>query len=450
MNLLFLGVDSLRADHLSSYGYHRLTSPHMDAFAREGVLFENTYSAYIPTTPAYTSMLTGMDVMTTGVVSLGPKGPLDPNIKTLPEILKDKDYVSACIGFGEGFYRGFDTYEDYRSWLSWEERPGDKAESLNEKAIPRLEKLAKEQPFFLFLRHMDQHSPYLPPPPFDKMFYSKDPTAPDKHSMESVFDFKPFAEFFKSWMPPGITDADWVIAQYDSSIAYMDACIKRIFTRLEELGIADNTLVVITADHGETLLEHEIYFDHHGLYEPTLHVPLLIKCPGKLPEGKRIKGFTLHQDLMPTILDLLGFEDIINELKMDGKSAVPLIEGKSLTNYTEFYITECTWMRKRGWRTAHWKLIDSLEPDFHNKPPVELYNLIDDPLELNNVADQEYKVVQALKTRMLDWVNKRMDETGKPDPIMGYKIGTERSIGSISKARDLQDSGKKQISKGSL
>ena len=444
MNLLLLIIDSLRADHLSSYGYHRLTSPHIDAFAREGVLFENTYSAYIPTTPAYTSALTGMDVMTTEVVSLGPKGPLDPNIRTLPEILKDKGYVSACIGFGEGFYRGFDTYENYRAWMSWEERPGDKAGALNEKAIPRLERMAKEQPFFLFLRHMDQHSPYLPPPPFDRMFYSGDETDPNKHSMEPVFAFKPFAEFFKSWMPPGITDAEYVIAQYDASIAYMDVCINRIFTRLEELGLADNTLVIITADHGETLMDHEIYFDHHGLYDQTLHVPLIIRCPGKLPQGKRIKGYTLHQDLTPTILDLLGFGDVAKELKMDGKSFVPLIEGKRATNYSEFYITECTWMRKRGWRTPHWKLIDSLEPDFHNKPPVELYNLIDDPGEFNNLADQEPQVVEALKTRMLNWVNKRLEETGKPDPIMGYHIGTDRSIGSISKARDLQAADKKK------
>lgn len=444
MNLLLLGIDSLRADHLSSYGYHRLTSPHIDAFAREGVLFENTFSAYIPTTPAYTSMFTGMDVMTTEVVSLGPKGPLDPNIRTLPEILKDKGYVSACIGFGKGFYRGFDTYEDYRAWMSWEERPGDKAESLNEVAIPRLETMAKsDQPFFLFLRHMDQHAPYLPPPPFNQLFYSKDPTDPNKHSMEPVFAFKPFAEFLKSWMPPGITDADYTIAQYDASIAYMDICIKRIFTRLEELGLADNTLVVITADHGETLMDHEIYFDHHGIYDQTLHVPLIMRCPGKLPKGRRIKGYTLHQDLTPTILDLLGFGDVADEQKMDGKSSVPLIEGKRTTNYSEFYITECTWMRKRGWRTPHWKLIDSLEPDFHNKPPVELYNLIDDPGELNNVADQESQVVATLKTRMLNWVNKRMEETGKPDPIMGYHIGTERSIGSIGKARDLQASDKK-------
>lgn len=439
MNLLIFGIDSLRADHLSCYGYPRLTSPHIDQLAREGVLFKNAYSAYIPTTPAYSSMLTGMDVMTTEMVSLGPKGPLDPNIRTLPEVLKDEGYVSACVGFDGGFYRGFDQYDNYRAWMSWEERPGDKAAALNEKAIPILDSMVKsEQPFFLFLRHMDPHAPYLPPSPFDRMFYSGNECDPVKTSMESVFAFAPFAEFFKSWMPPGITDAEYVIAQYDGALAYMDACIRRILTRLEELGVADNTLVVLNSDHGETLYDHEIYFDHHGLYEPTLHIPLILRYPGKLPAGKRVSGYTLHQDLVPTVLELLGFSKTAESISFDGQSVTPLITGKRATNYTEFYITECTWMRKRGWRTPEWKFFEALEPDFHNKPPVELYNLIEDPLELKNIADKEPAVVELLRAKMTAWVQKRLAETGKPDPILQYEIGLEKRIGSIATAQKLQ------------
>ena len=438
-NLLIFGVDSLRADHLSCYGYHRLTSPHIDRLASQGVLFENAYSAYIPTTPAYSSMLTGMDVMSTEMVALTPKGPIDPKIQLLGEVLKRHGYASGCVGFDGDFYRGFDKYENYHAWMSWEERPGRKAENLNEKAIPLLEELAKSgQPFCLFLRHMDPHSPYLPPPPFDAMFYSGDYTDPSKHSMEPVFAFEPFADFFRSWMPPGITDADYVVAQYDGAIAYMDACIQRILTRLEELGAADNTIVIFTSDHGETLTEHDIYFDHHGLYEPTLHIPLIMRWPGKLPQGIRVKGFTLQQDLMPTILELIGLKDEMQALKFDGCSTLPMIRGEKPTNYTEFYITECTWMRKRGWRTSEWKLIEALEPDFHNKPPVELYNLVDDPGENNNLAEKEPELVSFLKSRMMDWVKRRLDETGKPDPIMQYHIGLDRRIGSIATAQKLQ------------
>jgi arylsulfatase A-like enzyme len=442
-----MAVDTLRADHLSCYGYHRLTSPHLDRLASQGVLFERCYAPNVPTTPAYCSMLTGMDVMTTRMVALQPNEPLPAHLRTLPEVLKERGYVSACIGFSgeqqEARYRGFDQYMNFRSWVSWEERPGDKAGKLNEKAIPWLNDMVRAgQPFFLFLRHMDPHSPYLPPPPFDRVFYSGDETdsahLQTEWSMQPVFDFAPFAEFFKSWMPPGLTDARYVIAQYDGAIAYMDACIAQLLTRLEELGVAGETIVILTGDHGESLLEHEIYFDHHGLYECTIHVPLIIKAPGALPQGVRVPGYVAHQDLMPTILDLLGQADLMRELNLDGKSVLPLVRGERTTNYTELYLTECTWMRKRGWRTHEWKLIEALEPDFHHKPPLELYNLLADPEERHNLAEQEPHVVQYLRDRMQAWVDRRVRETGRPDPILQYHIGTDRKIGSVKQARDLQ------------
>jgi arylsulfatase A-like enzyme len=218
----------------------------------------------------------------------------------------------------------------------------------------------------------------------------------------------------------------------------MDACIRQLFTHLEELGVAEDTIVVLTGDHGESLYEHDCFFDHHGLYESNLHVPLVIRAPGQLPEGQRIPGYVTHYDLMPTILDLLGEQKLIRELKMDGKSALALVRGERPTNYTELYITECTWMRKRGWRMEEWKLIEALEPDFHGKPALELYNLLDDPAETRNLAEREPALVQFLRDRMRAWVDRRVRETGQPDPILQYHLGTEKRIGSVRQARDLQ------------
>jgi len=440
MNILYIAIDSLRADHMSCYGYRRLTTPHIDRLAARGVLFENSFSGYIPTTPGYSSMLTGRDVMATGMVSLRAKGPLDTSQPTLPEILREHGYVSGCVGFDGGFYRGFDKYAGYAAWVSWEDRPARKAENLNDVALPLLEEMAASgQPLLLFLRHMDPHSPYLAPPPFDKMFYSKDPVQPGNKSMDPVFNFKPFADFHRSWMPPGITDIEYVVAAYDSELAYMDACIARILTRVEELGLAENTLIIVTSDHGETLNEHGCYFDHHGLYEPTLRVPLIFKMPGRLPEGWRLPYYTLLEDQVPTILDMVGLRKALKSVKFDGHSLVPLIEGRGKPVRSEFYISECTWMRKRGWRTPQWKFFEALEPDFHNKQPVELYNLIEDPLELKNLAKREPDVVENLKGRTMSWVEKRVKETGKEDPILGYQLGTELHIGSIATAKKLQE-----------
>ena len=415
-NLILFGVDSLWADHMSCYGYGRLTSPHIDRLASQGVLFERSYCPHVPTTSAYASMLTGMDCFSTQVVALRHQGGLTPDVQTLPEVLRASGYQTTCVGFtGNAGSRGFDTYLDFKGWGNWEERPLTKAHNLNEVTIPELERLASgHSPFFLFLRHMDPHSPYLPPSPFDRLFYSGDECDPSNRSMDPVMDFGPFRDYFASWMPPGITDINWVVAQYDGAIAYMDACIQRILTRVEELGISDETLIVLNGDHGETLTDHDCYFDHHGTYECTLHVPLIMRWPGRLPAGKRLPGVTLHQDLVPTILQLLG---VRTKIRFDGRSQMPLIRGERAANYSEFYITECTWMRKHGWRTPEWKLIEALEPDFHFKPQTELYNLVRDPGEAENLAAKEPGIVSHLKGRMEAWIQRRERETGKTNPV---------------------------------
>jgi len=415
-NIVFFGIDSLRADHMSCYGYPRLTTPHIDRFAQGGTLFERTYSPYIPTTSAYSSMLTGMDLFTTQVVALRHKGPLRAEVKTLPEILREEGYNTTCVGFTNNpASRGFDQYLDYAGWGSWNEGRSPKAENLNAVALPELDRLARRrEPFLLFLRHMDPHAPYLPPAPFERMFYHGDECDPKNRSMEPVMAFKPFRDFFASWMPPGITDKDYVIAQYDGAVAYMDSSIRAIFTALEALDILDETIVVINSDHGETLYDHECYFDHHGLYDQTLHVPLILHYPGYVPAGRRVAGFNRHQDLVPTLLELAGIE---TDIRFDGRSLLPLVRGEVASYDSEFYITECTWMRKHGWRTPQWKLILALEPDFHWKPPVELYNLVEDPGENHNLAETHPDIVALLRSRMEQWIAKREEETGLPNPI---------------------------------
>ena len=415
-NIIFFGIDSLRSDHLGCYGYSRNTSPHIDKLASEGVCFKNYFSPSIPTTPGYASMLTGCDVINTQVVALRHKGQLREEIKTLPEILKENGYYTCCVGFtGNPSSRGFDEYLDYQAWGSWDEGRLHKAENLNGVTIPRLKQLMnKEQPFFLFLRHMDPHAPYLPPAPYERMFYHGDECANDNKSMEPVFSFKPHRDFHKSWMPPGITDKDYVIAQYDGEIAYMDACLQNLIQVLISNGIYDDTLIILNSDHGETLYEHDCYFDHHGLYECNLKVPLIMRFPAKLPKGKEIKSFASHADIVPTILDIL---DIETNTQYDGKSLMIHLNSHDDELEQEFYITECTWMRKHGWRTPEWKLIIALEPDSHFKPEVELYNLVADPNELNNLVELRPDMVKKLKNKMEDWLASRKKKTGMDTPI---------------------------------
>lgn len=455
-NLILVGVDSLRADHMSTYGYHRLTMPHLDRRAAEGVVVEDHISPAIPTTPGYSSMLSGRDSFGTGVVGLRHHGPLAPEVVTMAELLGTQGYRSVCVGFtGNPAARGFETYLDFEGWAAGSDHRAHKAGQLNAVTIPELHRLAAGgDPFFLFLRHMDPHTPYLPPEPFERLFYSGDELDPTNRSMDPVYDFAPFADYFRSWLPEGCSDRHYVDAQYDGALAYLDASLQELLGTVETLGIAEDTLIVVTADHGETLYEHDCFYDHHGLYEPTIRVPLIFLWPGHLAPA-RVTGHSHAKDVYPTILELLGVPD------------APVTEGRSLTPLwrdgvppfePEWYLTEATWMRKHGWRTTEWKLIEALEPDFHFKPPVELYHLSEDPLELHDVAEAEPEVVEYLRGRMNRHIERRVRETGRPAPITTmldwhgegsepFKSSQEAyvglHIGSANRARQIQAGNKK-------
>ncbi|HNT34805.1 MAG TPA: sulfatase-like hydrolase/transferase, partial [bacterium] len=182
---------------------------------------------------------------------------------------------------------------------------------------------------------------------------------------------------------------------------------------IRALGLEEDTLLVFDADHGETLYDHDCFFDHHSIYDPTLHIPLFFHLPGKVP-AQRFSDICQMKDITPTILDILGMK---TKIKFDGRSLQPLMQGKKRVPEPEMYLTECTWMRKHGWRTPEWKLIHALEPDFHFKPEVELYNLITDPEENQNLAKKETKVVQMLEERMQAHIAKREKQTGRTNPM---------------------------------
>jgi arylsulfatase A-like enzyme len=417
-NLILFGIDSLRADHMSLFGYSRLTTPHIDEYARLGVAFSNVTSPSIPTTPGYSSMFTGMDCFSTDVVALRHEGGLGAHNRTLAEILGEQGYATTCVGFsGNPASRGFQKYLDFEGWGSWEQGRSPKAENLNAVTLPELKQLAKDdKPFFLFLRHMDPHAPYLPPRPFERIFYDGDECDPNNHSLDPVYAFKPFCDFHASWFPPNCTDKDYVIAQYDGEIAYMDACIANILATVASLGIEEETLIVFDSDHGETLYDHDCHFDHHGLYEPTLHIPLIFVWPGVVPSGEILDGPCYMKDITPTILDLMGIAPK-PKIKFDGRSLVPWMWGQERAAEPETYITEATWMRKHGWRTPQWKLIHALEPDFHFKPEVELYDLIADPEENHNLAEEQPAVVAMLEERMQAYIARRTQATGRANPM---------------------------------
>ena len=415
MNIVLIALDTQRADHLGCYGYPKPTSPFLDSLARRGVLFERCYAPNIPTHPSFTTMLSGKEAITHAIVNIGGGVPIAPGVRLLPEILKEHSYATAAVdSMGRHFSRGFDEYVSYK-WDRSDPTVLRKAETVNAKALPVIERLtAQSGPFFLFIHYWDPHTPYLPPPAYRRRFYPKgrDPYDPANHSMDEAWSWEPFKWYFHEWMP-GVTDAEYVNNLYDGETAYMDRQLRLVMRALRP--VERDTLVIFTADHGEILNEQLGYYDHHGLYEGNIHVPLIMYWPGKLPKGTRVPGFVQNLDLAPTLLDLAG---IVDRDGMEGLSLLPAIFGLRAGNYDEIYLSEATWQVKRGIRTARWKFIDSLEPDQHGRPMQELFDLEADPREQHNLVDREPEQARELKQRLDAWVARRLEATGRTtDPL---------------------------------
>jgi len=436
-NVILVSLDTTRADRLSCYGHFRRTSPHLDRVAEDGILFTDFFSPHIPTYPGHTTMMTGKDLYAHQITGQSHAHEPPPNVKMLAELLQEQGYYTAAAdNLGRWFARGFQHVEPY-GWDAAVKHDSRKGEAVLQSALKVIDlAAAQDDPFFLFLHFWDPHTPYLPPAPFDRMFYAGNEKDKSNKSMEPVWAFEQFTWYFKEWMP-GVTDIEFPKAQYDAAIAYMDTCFAHVLERLDHHGLTEDTLLVITADHGEELDEHGHWFDHHGLYDTNIHIPLIMRCPGWLPSGKRIGGLTQMPDLAPTILDFLDLKAIAARENMTGRSLIPLIESPSAispgtTDY--IHITENTWMKKRGIRTHRWKIIVPLEtPDIHGNSEIELYHLPDDPDELNNRAAELPEVVSRM-TRLLDeWVADRVEATQLPDPLPIQPIPLRR-IGNMETA----------------
>jgi arylsulfatase A-like enzyme len=427
MNIVLIALDTQRADHLGCYGYPKDTSPFLDSIAAKGVLFERCYAPNIPTHPSFTTMLTGKEAITHDIVNIGGGVPIKDGVKMIQEVLQENGWATGAVDtMGRHFSRGFDEYHSPQ-WDLSDPLTLRRVEHVNDMAIPLIEKLKSgDKPFFLFLHYWDPHTPYLPPEGYRTRFYpeSRDPYDVNNHSMDPAWNDEMFKWYFHDWMP-GVTDTEYVNNLYDGETRYMDDHLGRVFEALES--VKEDTLVLITADHGEILDEQLGFYDHHGLYEGDVHVPLIMYRPGTLPAGKRVPGFVQNVDFVPTFFEMAGMPDVLNS---EGKSLVPLINGERDGNYEELFLSEATWEVKRAVVKDGWKFIQSFEVDPHNRPMQELFDLKNDPTEQNNLAEENPEKIAELKARLDAWVAKRLQETGRSiDPLAeqgrcGTRIGS--------------------------
>ena len=321
-NLLFVSLDTLRADHLGFMGYERPTSPALDAFAAESAVFEQHRSVSSYTLPTHASMFTGLHPLRHGAMRMYQR--LASNdLPYLPLLIASRgwataaftggSYVSDDFGFSPGFDRFVGTDPIERDAFA---APG---------TTPGLDRVTdwiearRDEAWFLFLHTFVIHD--YTPPPLVMAAFDEHPTAPWARRVR--------ANLLRDWtqpeFAPGPEDLGAMRDAYDATIRFADGELARLFARLEELGLAENTIVVVTSDHGEEFWEHGGVSHGLTLYEEQLHVPLVVRVPGGGP-GRRVPVPTSLLDLAPTLLDLLGLPPLPSQ---DGHSLAPWLRGES-------------------------------------------------------------------------------------------------------------------------
>jgi arylsulfatase len=405
VNVLFLILDQLRADQLHCYGNPRQTSPNIDRLAQRGVRFSHFFTVAPWTSPSFGSLHTSLYPSRHGVtLDWRPGVPLID--KDTPMLVTDFKYhgyyTTAFVNNGYGGReltgRGFDEY--------YEGQSSAQAINVTERlagnslyTAPGTTKLAlswldqhKSQSFFLYIHFFEPHSPYNPPPEDDIFKSEAYPYLFDRghdlvHSpanrLAMLGDLKAIERLYEL---------------YDGKIHFIDRYVGEILDHLRALGLEDNTLVVLTSDHGELLYSHPRdfqTFDHRSLYDTVMHIPLIVAGPG-IAKGHVIGGLASNVDTAPTILGLAGLPPLSDA---QGQSLVPLIQGAKESLNPYIYLEEDLVPPERAVRNMHYKLIRNL---WTGKE--QLFDLDDDPGEQHNIVQEDPQVVKDLEARLDEWM----------------------------------------------
>lgn len=382
-SVVLITIDTLRADHLPTYGYFRDTAPHIDQFADEAWVFERTVTPMATTLPAHVSIMTGTRPHRHEIVQNGLVFESDPGLRPVAEWLQQGGYqtvavVSASpVAAGTGISSGFSQFDDAKLG------PRVAAATTNY-ALGYLREL-DDRPLFMWVHYWDPHDPYEPPPPYDakfgksdgiREFVEKTGTKPTHKIGNLTFD---------------VLDIN---NRYDGEIAYMDTHLERFFEGLKAAGRFEETAIVVTADHGEGLWQHG-WHDHGQIHNEQILVPLIVKPPKSFEaQPARIQRMASTIDIFPTLGRLLDlpFPD----------SAYAQFEGVNLLDpeiIRPYVISERVHRHREGWEPGHkrsltgadYKLFDLTERSD------ELYDLREDPYELKNVRDKAPDVELRLK-----------------------------------------------------
>jgi arylsulfatase A-like enzyme len=445
-NVLLITVDTLRPDHLGCYGYGRPTSRFIDTLARRGVVFRQAITAAGRTVQSFPSILTGVYPMVHGLRYEGQSHEALKGRPTLTGALKQQGYESFAVtqGLNVGLHHDFDLY-DPDIYLDPEGKrvylPSRSDADATRKAVQWLRnRKRKEAPFFLWLRYNAPHWPYEAPAPYTEMF---DPDYKGPHHFND--EVRPGVErgdiiFGRTRLPE--REVEHAVAHYDGEVACADRAVGDLLGVLQGMGLLERTVVVLTADHGESLGEHDYFFEHGAyLYEPTVRVPLIISYPPTLPAGIVVPGVARTIDIVPTVLDIAGVplppglqgESLVPRTRRGWQGSGPLAYSESGRNFyrenPRQYVDGVAgkWRMVRGDR---FKLI--LIPKASGDPDWEFYDLESDPGEKSNALGRFPEEEALLRRALLDLLAADPGRDDRAEPELPPGLEEEmRSLGYV-------------------
>lgn len=398
--IILISLDTLRADHLGTYGYYRDTNPYIDAFAQENIVFENAVAQSPNTLPSHMSIMTSLYPYSHGVWGKTEDdydnnvAPLDDKHVTLAELLRDGGYQTAGFTDGGflraifGFDQGFDIYESKKVGIA--------------RILPQVKRWLdenKSKPFFLFIHCYDIHSPYDPPPPYDKIFHDFEYTGHLSPTNENLLAAT------RKQLEVNEDDLRHFIALYDGGIRYTDEKIGEFLSYLRDTGVYDQSLIIITSDHGEEFKEHGGFLHWQLHYRPELHVPLIVHVPGYPKKQVRISELARSIDLLPTIIEIAGLP--VHQ-QAQGRSLQPLIKREenflnhSLWRVINYFKKDSSISFAEYHRNDNYSIIaDEYQLIYYMKSNyVKLFDLSADPLAKKNIAKDNDTIAKQLLAQL--------------------------------------------------
>jgi len=431
MRILYVDLDTLRADHLGCYGYHRMTSPNIDAVAAEGVRFNNYYCSDAPCLPSRTALMTGRFGIHTGVVN---HGGLAADMRTegasrsfadrlrhesLPAMLRKAGLKTVSISPFAERHSAWSFYAGFSEMHNTGKGGMESAEDVTPTVMKWIRANAKDDNWFLHINYWDPHTPYRAPAEFGNPF-ENDPL-PEwltedvlKQHLKKVgpHSAREIAMYDNSTNPayprhPGeiknMDDLRRMIDGYDCGIRYMDEHLGRVFDALRQQGVWDDLVVIISADHGENLGELGIYGEHATADHGTCRIPMIVRWPGQ--HTGQDNGLHYNLDLGPTLAEMLGVEP---SPSWDGCSFAPALREGAECGRDYLVISQCAHVCQRSVRLGPWLYVRTYHDGYHLFPDEMLFNVAADPHEEYDLAPGHPEVCREAVYRLNEWHDRMM------------------------------------------